>query len=1206
MDLLNLIKKIEDLKRYKVPEKEIAELLNIANSITIKNKISKAKSEPSFNLENYSQIFNLFSENVSEMLYFKDAQSKYVYCNTSFSKRLFNTEDNNFFGFTDKELTKKLKLINNHPLLNKLNSSDLNILKTKKEDHFIEEIASNEGSFVFEVFKTPILDTENNLIGIIGCIKDISRFKFNEENETTHLKSLEFLSKSAMDFVEIDRDENIYESICEKLSKLTNNCYLIITSYEPERKVATVRALFGLGKNAEFINNLLGYSPIGIEIKLGKINQEMLFSGKLDLFEGGLNKISENVVPKIISSSIEAFLGLKEFYQIGFLRKNNLFGSAVIITQKNTQKLNKPLIETFIKQASVAIQRKHAETELANERNRLEKIIELNPFSMAICNEEGQIIKYNNAYVQLLGGPPANDYNCFEDSLFINSGYEKGLEKLKKGNPLFFDEIFFNPQTYNRNWFNKPLCVTGVVFPIKNEARNILNYVQIYDDITLRKSFEQTLKEKEELYRTLVDQLPDMVIIHIDGNIIFGNTAFENISGYKKEEYLGQNFSFLIKEDNKKIAFNNFKKRIKGVRFNQYDLEIVNKKREILTVTVKAEKIHYNKQEAILTVLTEITQRKKVEEDLIESRKSYQDVIENIGEGIAVADYKEFFLMVNPAAEKIFGVPSGKLVGRNLNEFLSPDQRILVGGQSDNRKKGIKNVYSLSINRIDGEERKISVTATPRYNKLGEFIGTFGVFHDITEQLKTIQALRKSEEHYRELFENANDMVFTSDFEGNIKSINPIGEKIIGYKLKSVKDLNIINFVTPESFYKAMSKIKEKLENKNDFTSYEITAITKEKKHVILEINSFLRFKDGSPSEVFGIARNITERKITEEALKLEEEKYRLLFEDAPLGIITVDINGKIIEVNESLIKILESPSVEKTKEINFFKFQPLIDSGITEDLKICINNGVNLSTERSYTTLWGKPLDLRINLTPLKDSLNQITGVQATVEDVSEQKKAQDQIKSALAEKEVLLREVHHRVKNNMQVILSLINMQKLSISDNDVLNKFQELQERVRTMSMVHEDLYISDDLSKIEFGNYLKNLTNNLFRVYGSRSDIFAEFVIQENVFLSLDFSIPCGLIVNEIISNALKYAFPESELTELRKVIRVELSCNLNNINLKISDNGIGLPSNFNFSKSKTMGIRLINVLASDQLNGEINVYNNNGTHYEISFITKDKL
>ncbi|NVO01176.1 MAG: PAS domain S-box protein [Bacteroidetes bacterium] len=1202
MDLLKLIKKIEDLKRYKIPEKEIAELLNLANTNFDNNFKDKFQSD--FNLGNYSQIFNLFSENVSEMLYFKDINLKYIYCNVSFSSRFYNTDDNNFFGFTDKELISKYHLHKNKQFLNILNANDISVLETKKQDHFIEEIDLNEVSFVFEIFKTPVFDSQNNFIGIIACIKDISRFRFNEDNEKKNLKNLEFLSKSAMDFVEINQNENIYDSICEKLSRITENCFLIINSYDPDREIATVRALHGLGKNAEFIFNLLGYNPIGLEIKLGSRNQEILFSGKLELFDDGLYEISENIVPKIISNSIETFLGLKEFYIIGFLRKNVLFGSAVIITQKNTPKLNKPLIETFIKQASVAVQRKLVETELSNERNRLEKIIELNPFSMVICNENGEVIKYNNAYIELFGAPPKKNYNCFNDALFLNSGYKNELENLQKGNTFFFDELFFSPKSYNPKWTEKSLYLTGVVFPIKSETGKILNFVQIYDDITLRKNFERNLKEKEELYRTLVDQLPDMVIIHINGNIIFGNAAFENILGYSKEEYIGENFSFFIKDNFKKLAFNNFKKRIKGVAFNEYDLEIVNKRKEVLIVSVKAEKINYNNQTAVLTVLTEITQRKKAEEDLIESRKRYQDVIENIGEGIGVADYKEFFKMVNPAAESIFGVEGGKLVGRNLNEFLSPDQRMLVGSQTDTRKKGQKSIYELSIIRPDGEKRIISVTATPRFDKTGVFIGTFGIFHDITEQLKVINALTKSEEHYRELFENANDMVFTSDFEGNITSANPIAEKILGYKIDLEKGFNIRNFVSPESFQIAMEKIKQKLEKKNDFTSYEITAFTKDGEQVVFEINSFLRFKDGLPNEIFGIARNITERKIAEEALRIEEEKYRLLFEDAPLGIITVNTNGKIIEVNESLIKILASPSAEKTKEINFFEFKPLIDSGITEDFKSCIQSGINFSSERSYTTLWGKPLDLRINLKPIRNALNEITGAQGTVEDVSEQKKAQDQIKSALEEKEVLLREVHHRVKNNMQVILSLINMQKLSITDLDVLNKFRELQERVRTMSMVHEDLYISDDLSKIEFGNYLINLTNNLFRVYGSRKDIFIQFDIQENIFLSLDFSIPCGLIVNEILSNALKYAFPENFSQKSQKTISVKLSSESNEIKLEISDNGMGLPPDFNFSKSKTMGIRLINVLANDQLNGKISVLNKNGTHYEITFQTKE--
>ena len=231
----------------------------------------------------------------------------------------------------------------------------------------------------------------------------------------------------------------------------------------------------------------------------------------------------------------------------------------------------------------------------------------------------------------------------------------------------------------------------------------------------------------------------------------------------------------------------------------------------------------------------------------------------------------------------------------------------------------------------------------------------------------------------------------------------------------------------------------------------------------------------------------------------------------------------------------------------------------------------------------------------PVANDSGEVYRIAGIIDDVTESKQAIEQIKSSLHEKEVLLKEIHHRVKNNMQVITSLLSLQSKTISDEKALAVFEDSQNRVKSMALIHETLYQSKDLSRIDFAEYLQKLVAHVSRSYRIRPNAIKINLKVNDVSLPIDTAVPCGLIINELASNALKYAFPADTKGE----VNIMFARADDQYTLCVSDTGVGLPPDYDPEQSKSLGMKLVRMLTT-QLNGEMECRNGVGTTFQITF------
>jgi PAS domain S-box-containing protein len=341
-------------------------------------------------------------------------------------------------------------------------------------------------------------------------------------------------------------------------------------------------------------------------------------------------------------------------------------------------------------------------------------------------------------------------------------------------------------------------------------------------------------------------------------------------------------------------------------------------------------------------------------------------------------------------------------------------------------------------------------------------------------------------------------------------------------------------------------------------------------------------------------------RERTKQKLLESEERYQNLAKIAPVGIFRADETGATTYVNPMWCRISGLPEAEAMGD----GWLDAVDPEDRESLRRGWQETIRLQkpsfADYRFLRPDGTVAWVMGQATPELNSEGKIVGYIGTITDISERKRAEEMIRSSLAEKEVLLKEVHHRVKNNLMTISGLVKMQESKVPNENFSSLMQELEGRIRSMSLVHESLHKSENLSRVDLQYYIETMTDHIRAQFGTERAIRFR-VRAAGVEANLDVSVPCGLILNELITNAYKHAFPGDRPRpgEENCEIAVTVTQNGEMVTLSVVDNGVGLPKGLDWEKSETLGLRLVRML-SQQIRGAVELDRTLGTAFHLHF------
>ena len=453
--------------------------------------------------------------------------------------------------------------------------------------------------------------------------------------------------------------------------------------------------------------------------------------------------------------------------------------------------------------------------------------------------------------------------------------------------------------------------------------------------------------------------------------------------------------------------------------------------------------------------------------------------------------------------------------------------------------------------------------------------------------------LKESEAKYRTLVENAKDgIVIVQD--GIFKFVNSAVAELTGYTSEEMVGVSFLNFIPKDSRDFMLERYKKRMSSKKVPSFYELELIRKDNKKVIVEINGNLIYYDNKPADL-AIIRDITKRKQLENALKKSKERLRNFIESAVTPFLIWDSNFNLTDANKATLDLF--PPGTKKKDIigkNILEIVPTFKKRekYRRYLK-AVETGEPVFGDEFVRCPGVGDKYLAVKAFKVDSNLGMIAV------DITNRKLLEEKIEHSLEEKTIMLKEIHHRVKNNLQLISSLLNLHSAQIKDEKLRKIFDESKNRIYSIALIHERLYGSGDFSRIDFEDYIKNLSNLLYRTYGFDPKKIDFTVTVKNVSLGIDAAVPCGLILNELISNALQHAFPPSWQGK-GKIEVLFHSLPRHEFELIVKDNGVGIPEDLDIRHTDSLGLHLVTLLAEGQLGGRLNLDRRNGTKFQIIF------
>ena len=760
-------------------------------------------------------------------------------------------------------------------------------------------------------------------------------------------------------------------------------------------------------------------------------------------------------------------------------------------------------------------------------------------------------------------------------------------------------------------------------------------------DITDIRTAEKALHTSRDRLTALLHNTSDIIrILDREGRIVFDTATSGEVLGYPPGFTIGKSpFEFIHPEDVPNIQREMarvFEKTNTGLpsefRIRKADGTYV------WVESVGKNLFGVSGIDGIVTTTRIIGERKKAEEALRESEARYSSLFDN-SYSISILTNPDNGMIVdaNEAAARYYGYSREQLTTMGIFDLNRLDKKTVIQNLIRRKTEGAKHFFSTHY-LASGEQRSVEVYSGPIM--VHEKPLFYSIIHDVTDKRKTEEALKASEEHFRGIFENAPVGIFHSLPDGAIIDVNPAYAKIFGYD-------------SPEELIKIVNRhgVAE--------TSYVHPALRAAYVRKVIESGTWQIFenqyyrKDGSiiycllsfrpltnpvtgSQELEGFVVDISNLKKAEEDLQKSRQILEGILNTIPVRVFWKDKNLVYLGCNTPFAQDagFEKPEDIIGKDDYRMGWREQAELYRADDRLVIESGRIKFLIEEPQTTPSGDQSHLLTSKVPLKDAKGEIIGVLGSYLDITDRKLMEEEVRSlnrvleqrvaertreltcsneqlaeeikartnaeetvrhSLDEKDLLLREIHHRVKNNLQIIASLLNLQSRYITDKKVLETLRDSQSRVRAMALVHERIYQSPEIGTINLAEYLRYLINQLFRFYNIPQSQVEISVDIDDIPADIDTAIPLGLIINELVSNALKHAFPEGR----KGKISIEgAKMESGQLEFIFRDNGIGMPADYDWKNSHTLGLRLVKSL-SKQLMGTADMVQDGGTVYTIS-------
>ncbi len=488
-------------------------------------------------------------------------------------------------------------------------------------------------------------------------------------------------------------------------------------------------------------------------------------------------------------------------------------------------------------------------------------------------------------------------------------------------------------------------------------------------------------------------------------------------------------------------------------------------------------------------------------------------------------------------------------------------------------------------------EHKAGTTAKDEIGQLSR------AFDEMTKELRETTV---SKEYVENIIKSMIDTLVVVTPEGKIQTVNQATCDLLGYQPEELIGQSIEKIFEEEEQKLFHKTGLNELIKKNFIKGIERRYLTKDGKNIpVLFSGSVMRDSDGRIQGITCLASDISELKRAEETLRESETFLDATGQIAKVGGWQIDGETKKVFWTKEIYNITEVPN----------HYDP---SSLEKDAIVFFNAEDQIRLEKAIQRAFeqNEPYDMEFQITTAKGNKKWVQAIcnpitvdgktvklTGTFQDITERKQAEEQIKASLKEKEVLLREIHHRVKNNMQVIISLLKLQSSKVKDKQYADMLKASQDRIKAMSLIHEKFYQSKDFANIDFREYVKNLVNSLIASHGVDTNKIRFNVDVKDVVFDLENAIPYGLIIHELVSNSLKHAFPDDREGEIKITL---YPANEEELELTFSDDGIGMPEDLDFDNMETLGLELTKDIIEHQLGGKIELDRTKGTTFHVLF------